>query len=432
MTSPGQQAWLVSVDMGYGHQRAAFPLRGMACERIITANSDRVVAADEMRQWRRVRAFYEGVSRLSGLPLAGPPLWRAYDRLQRIAGLYPLRDQSRPTANVLYLDWLLRRGFARSVVEYARSRDLPFVSTFFVPALAAAKAGLRRVYCIVTDVDINRIWVARDPAASAVVYLAPTDITCLRLLQYGVPRANVHLTGFPLPEENVQTAPADLRRRIARLDPKHAFRARYGDAVARHLGQGEEAGGPVVVTYAVGGAGAQREIAADILGGLAQDLRSGRFHLNLIAGTRLDVRDDFMRMVRAHGLDGELGRSVRVHCWLDMHSHFAGFNACLRETDILWTKPSEQVFGAALGVPLVLTPSLGAHEVTNRDWILRMGAGFVQEDPRYASQWLAHWLDRGMLAEAAFDGYSKAPRHGTENVRRVVFAEDPSQAGLSW
>jgi len=35
-----------------------------------------------------------------------------------------------------------------------------------------------------------------------------------------------------------------------------------------------------------------------------------------------------------------------------------------------------------------------------------------------------------MLAEAVFDAYVKAPRHGTENIRRVIFADDPSDVEL--
>jgi hypothetical protein len=31
------QAWVITVDMGYGHQRAAYPLKDIAYERIITA-----------------------------------------------------------------------------------------------------------------------------------------------------------------------------------------------------------------------------------------------------------------------------------------------------------------------------------------------------------------------------------------------------------
>jgi hypothetical protein len=33
------QAWVVAVDMGYGHQRAAYPFRDIACEGIITAKN---------------------------------------------------------------------------------------------------------------------------------------------------------------------------------------------------------------------------------------------------------------------------------------------------------------------------------------------------------------------------------------------------------
>ena len=37
------KAWIISVDMGYGHDRAAFPLKDIAYRRIITANNDRII-----------------------------------------------------------------------------------------------------------------------------------------------------------------------------------------------------------------------------------------------------------------------------------------------------------------------------------------------------------------------------------------------------
>ena len=33
----------------------------------------------------------------------------------------------------------------------------------------------------------------------------------------------------------------------------------------------------------------------------------------------------------------------------------------LRETDVLWTKPSELCFYPALGIPLIMSAPLGAH-----------------------------------------------------------------------
>jgi len=426
-----RQAWLVSVDMGYGHQRAAYALREIAHERIITANSDKAVERREQRTWRRVQGFYETISRLSGLPLIGGAIWRIYDSSQRISSLYPYRDLSRPSLGVLYLDCLLRHGLGRSVAEYARSRDLPFISTFFVPPLAAAHAGLRRIFCVATDVDINRVWVARRPAESPVVYFAPTDVCRTRLLQYGVPPANVHLTGFPLPEENTRPVRDDLRRRLSRLDPTGIFTQRQRESVQREMGTPLVApAGPLTVTYAVGGAGAQREVATQILHSLGPAIRSGRLRLNLIAGTRLEVRNYFVSAIRALGLCDHMDKGIRILCTMDKRSHFAQFNEWLRDTDILWTKPSELVFYSALGIPLLMTTPLGAHEERNRDWIIRMGAGFSQENPLYTSEWLFQWIDNGMFAGAAFDGYLKAPRHGAENIRNLVFAEDRSKVEL--
>ena len=415
------QAWIVTVSMGYGHQRAAYPLRDIACERIVTANSDKVVEPDERRRWKRMQSLYEGISRIRSIPFIGPFLWALYDRLQRIASFYPLRDLSHSTFTVRYLDKLVRKGFGRGIVDYAKTRDIPFLSTFFVPSLAAAHAGLRDIYCIVTDVDINRIWVARRPAESPIVYLAPTDISRMRLLQYGVPEEKVILTGFPLPEENLATVKEDLRRRLVRLDPHQQFVSRYRETIVASVGDIGDAGGPVTITYAVGGAGAQRGVAARILHGLASGIRDGRYHLNLIAGTRLEVRSFFMDTIRKEGLTDFIGKGVRVQCALDIRSYFKQFNEILSETDILWTKPSELVFYTGLGVPLIMTKPLGAHEDANRDWVQKMGAGFTQEDPCYAGEWLTHWIERGILAQAAFDAYSKAPRDGTANVKRILF-----------
>ena len=79
------KAWVVSVDMGYGHQRAAYPLQDIAYERIITANSAKLTTRKEKRKWRRFRGFYEGVSRIRGLPIIGEPLWNLYDKFQSIS-----------------------------------------------------------------------------------------------------------------------------------------------------------------------------------------------------------------------------------------------------------------------------------------------------------------------------------------------------------
>jgi hypothetical protein len=249
-------------------------------------------------------------------------------------------------------------------------------------------------------------------------------------LQYGVQPENIHLTGFPLPEENLSTVKQDLRDRLSRLDPKRDFIRRYRHTVEERLGQVNGPEGPITITYAVGGAGAQQEVAAQILESLAPAIREGRYRINLVAGIRFEVRDFFLRTIEQLGLEDRIGTGIHVVCALDKKTYFERFNLCLRETDILWTKPSELVFYTALGLPLLMTSPLGSHEKANRNWILHMGAGFTQENPRYAAEWLKHWIDQGMLAQAAFDAYAKAPRHGAENIRKLIFAPDRSKVEL--
>ena len=110
--------------------------------------------------------------------------------------------------------------------------------------------------------------------------------------------------------------------------------------------------------------------------------------------------------------------------------YFAQFNRLLHETDVLWTKPSELCFYPALGIPLVMSAPLGAHEERNLETVLRVGAGQRQEDPRAAGEWLTDWQKNGLLALNGFQGYFHMPRNGTENIKRLLFATDRSQVAL--
>ena len=251
------QAWVVAVDMGYGHQRAAYPFRDIAYEGIITANTGAMVDPAERKRWMTMQSLYEGISRVNKVPVIGPWLWRTYDRLQAISPHYPFRDLSKPSFGSMRLDRLMVKGFGSSVVEHTRKReDLPLLTTFFAIALAADYLGRKDVFCVVTDTDVNRIWAAKVPAKGRIHYLVPTPLTRQRLMQYGVPAERIHFTGFPLPEENVATAAEDLRRRIPVLDAQGAFRHGYGRMIDAELGPAPAADArPLSITFAVGGAG---------------------------------------------------------------------------------------------------------------------------------------------------------------------------------
>ncbi|MBN2431124.1 MAG: hypothetical protein JXQ27_06590 [Acidobacteria bacterium] len=426
MTTPptDEKAWIVSVDMGYGHQRAAYPFRDMAHERIITANNDQIISPRERRYWENARGFYEGISRLKNLPLFGRRLFNLYDRLQSISPFFPFKDLSKPTLAALFLRRKIRKGLCASLVEYIRRPSLPILTTHFIPALAADYLGLENVFCVVTDTDINRVWVSAHPQKSRIIYLAPSRHAQTRLRQYGIPAERIVMTGFPLPDELTGDREGslikhDLGARLPQLDPKGAFAAKYLPILAATLGIDNvnlPVSRPLTITYMVGGAGAQREIGIGIVKVLREHLNRQEVRINLVAGIRMDVHNYF----RSELADLGLADSVEIVYAPGKFKYFARMDEVLRVTDILWTKPSELTFYAALGLPIITSPPVGAHEKENQRWLQHVGAGFPQENLDYLNEWLFYVLDSGKFAEAAWDGHMNAPFLGTWRIRDIL------------
>ena len=97
MENPDIKAWVVSADMGYGHQRAVYPLRDIAEDGIITVGSSEAVSKAEKKLWKRLLNAYEFFSRAKGFPVIGPPLFSMLDSLMRIPSFYPMRNLSNTT-----------------------------------------------------------------------------------------------------------------------------------------------------------------------------------------------------------------------------------------------------------------------------------------------------------------------------------------------
>ena len=76
MTMPNKtkntKAYIVSVDMGYGHQRAAYPLKCLASKnQIITANAYPGIPSVDKKIWKESREFYEFMSKFKKFPIVG-------------------------------------------------------------------------------------------------------------------------------------------------------------------------------------------------------------------------------------------------------------------------------------------------------------------------------------------------------------------------
>jgi hypothetical protein len=438
------RAHIISVDMGYGHQRAAYALKDLVADRIISANNDPIVPESDKALWERARIFYEAVSRFKETPIVGNVVFDLYDKLQHISPLFPLRDLSRPTYSVRKLRKLIKKkGFGKSLVKHIGNSPLPVITTHFIPALVFHYHG-REVYCVVTDTDIHRVWVPRDPRQSLITYLSPCRHATLRLREYGVPQHRIIETGFPLPKENIgegcSTLHHDLVARLVNLDPNGIFFKNYRGVIrekfffndptppTRFIDLKQHATHPLTITYAIGGAGALADIALRMIKAFERRLREDRIKINFAVGRNTDIKELLVRETERIGLGNQLGKNMTVIYADTYDEYFAAMNRALRTTDILWSKPSELSFYSALGLPFVMAPHIGAHEKYNRNWLAHIGSGYPQDDPDHADEWLTYGLEDGQLARAALQGYLYAPFMGTYNIEKVIMERNAAAA----
>jgi len=423
-----RRAWVVTAEMGFGHQRAAHTLSHLAEGGILTAGTPDTTDEDEARFWRRLTWSYEVLSRTKSIPLVGRTIFGALDSLLRIPPFYPLRDLSHPSTNNMIVDHLIRQGLGRSLLEKLRSLPLPLISTFYAPSLVADRAHAEPVYTVICDADLNRVWVASNVKESRIRYFAPCGRVMRRLRQYGVPDERIFITGFPLPLENIggpgmETLKAELLARLGRLDPQGRFTSVYGATVRELLGNRPEPSGGkerVTVTFAVGGAGAQTEIGLMLAQGLKEGILDRRFRLILVAGVNRVVEAVFREFVTGIGLAPMLGDGVVIVREDSKPAYFDRFNALMRETDILWTKPSELSFYSALGIPIVMAPAIGSQEDKNQRWLMDKGCALPQYTPRLALEWLTDMMNDGVLAEKAFSGFVKNRKLGVFKIEEVL------------
>jgi UDP-N-acetylglucosamine:LPS N-acetylglucosamine transferase len=382
---------VASVDMGYGHLRAAWPLAERLGVTVSRADRRPLASAGDRLVWGAAKACYEWLSRLSQKRHYGRSFHRLLDSITAIRTSEPSSDASPPDRASRFLELCIGRGFGAKLCRRLEATGAPLVSTFYALALAADRRGSSPVFCVVTDSDIHRVWAPVNGGRSRIHYLVPTPGTATRLLSYGVREDRISFTGFPLPV---------------------ALEAGAEDALARRLGRLEgRSDAPPLITLAIGGAGAQAGRALELLRSLAVPLKAGTVRLALVAGLRRRLARTFR-----HWVASELGSArstVEVIEAEDFEALYQRFNALLERTDVLWTKPSELSFYAALGLPMILDDPVGDHERANARWLLDAGAARMRPSSADAATLIPSWLNDGTLARCARNGYDSLPRGGT-------------------
>ena len=217
---------------------------------------------------------------------------------------------------------------------------------------------------------------------------------------------------------------ADLFERLLRLDPVGKFFFHHRKSVLGWLGRDslpDARPTSFEVMFAIGGAGAQVEMVRKILAGLGSRIRAGQVSLTLSCGIQSKVLERVRSDIDAVGLSGQIDRGLHIVYDPDVSAYFDLFNARLRRTDVLWTKPSELVFYCGLGLPILMADPIGAQEELNKRWLQEIHAGINPPGPPEAcGEWLWDLRESGRLAEAAWDGFLKARKLGTYKIERLI------------
>ncbi len=415
---------LVSVNMGYGHQRTAFPLRDYAHNKeVIMCNDYENMPQKDRKIWENSRKFYEFVSRAKKIPLIGEYIFSFFDKIQEIEGFYPRRDLSSPNFMVRRLYKLFKKGWGKDFIEKYNS-DIPMINTFFVSAFMAEFFGYKgEIFCTVCDADISRSWAPLNPKKSKIKYFATNSWTRDRLKMYGVREENIFLTGYPLPfDKNKKGELEELKkifkRRLFNLDPERKFYESHKEVVENYFGKfKKEKYKGFTIAFSIGGAGAQKEIAIEIIKSILEDIKKKEVNIVIMAGIRREVKEFFEKEFKILKIFGE--DNVKIVYDENIENYFGEFNKELKKVDIIWTKPSELSFYSALCLPILIAPTIGSQEDFNKRWLIRVGGGIEQENPKYAKEWMFDYLKSGRFAECLMRNFVFGERDGTSNIKKI-------------
>ncbi len=117
--SPGGEgkAYVVDVNMGYGHSRAAYSLKDLSGGTVLSANDYKGIPASDKKLWKDSREVYETISRMKPIPVVGDFLFEALDHWQQIDTFYPRRDLSKPNMQVTQIYRMIKKGLGKHLIE---------------------------------------------------------------------------------------------------------------------------------------------------------------------------------------------------------------------------------------------------------------------------------------------------------------------------
>lgn len=382
---------ITTAYMGFGHLRAAHNIASYSKCPILRVDQPPYAKGVDGFLWKSSQAIHtygsrdkEGKSKF---------FYNWFESLMTIPenGTPPSLGPSR------FVRAMQKLGAGDELFKVLTEYNPALVHTFYLPALLLAYHGYRGdSYLLLCDTDFHRVWVPIDPKRYGIRYFVPVSSSADRLVSYGVDKEKIFVTGFPLPMAN--TGGRDLRV------VEHDFDVRKARLK-------NDSNFPLTMMFPFSGSGAYPNVLADLVKSVLEDLKEGSLRLIVSCGNNRHALRNAENLFINYGIE-EL-EFAEIMFDEDLFAAFDKFNSALKSTDVMITKPGEMVFYAALGIPLVFLPPIGAHEEKNRDYLFENGCAVNMVPASDFSGWLEKSRRKGLLLELAENGYMKLPKNGS-------------------
>lgn len=396
---------LVSAEMGLGHLRALFPLQEvMGTTQLVLGNID-IESKGKRSAWKLTLRLYNWVSRNSRLPLIGRPMHGLVDSLLTIPPYSDNLPSQKGNFPLLLVELAVRLGACNELNRFENNH--PIVTSFYAPVIYhAIKKNSRPLICQICDTDLSRAWVPRRPDNS-IHYMATCARAYNRLRSYGVPKENIHLSGFPLPHSLVGGVDEQLAKRnyTNRLSRLRAFKSERNKGL------------PLNILFAIGGAGAQTDIAVKAAKSLAYEIYNDEVSFTIALPPKLS-KSKKLTELEANVFKGS--PNFRVFSSSSHHEYFSTFSDLVANADVLWTKPSELTFYSSLGIPIIIAPPIGAQERANSEWLIENQIGSEQSNSEQANIWLMNLLHSNTFERMAQNGWYVGTRTALYSILDLI------------
>lgn len=256
-------------------------------------------------------------------------------------------------------------------------KDMPFVATHVWPAQAAMHAGMKKVVNVIPDnwpmalhLAEGSIHTVQTPS-SFLGYKTLKGMDGKKILK-SIPDNEIYDVGHYIDHELVVNLDSDCEKRLSRIENKKTKR----------------------ILLTVGGAGAQKEIFAEIILKLMPSIKEKKVALYINVGDHKGVLDGLCEEIpelasMCHNYFNDWNKTCDfakmaidndtygIHAFYneDIFTAVYSSNLLMRSCDILITKPSELAF---YPVPKLLIKRVGGHEAWGAVRAAEVGDGTIE------------------------------------------------------